>query len=212
MRLYLIWDADGTLFDTYPVLADSVRKALEAWGKIESRDYIHRLAQVTMNHCYTTLAEKHQVDAEVLRERSRAYYREVPPEAQRPFEGVVSLCERVRAEGGQNFIVTHRDRASLEVLLAVHNMAGLFASCITRDDDYPRKPDPAAFLAVIEQYDLPQAAVWAVGDRDLDILAGQAADLKTCLFGNAPLPEGVHPDCHVQTYRDFEQTLFPGML
>ncbi|MBN1284265.1 MAG: HAD-IA family hydrolase [Anaerolineae bacterium] len=214
MRVYLIWDADGTLFDTYPVLAGCLQQALEAMGKTESRDVIQQLAQVTMDHCYAVLAEKHDVDAEELRERARANYRQVPPAGQMPFPGVVDLCKRVCADGGQNFIVTHRDRDSLAALLETHGMAGLFAACITRDDEYPRKPDPAAFLALIERYSLPRESVWAVGDRDLDVLAGQAAGVKTCLFGGADAAAdvGVEPDCRAASYQAFEAVLFPGVL
>lgn len=209
MAYYLIWDADGTLFDTYPVLAQSIHGALCAMGKDETLEEVERLARITMSHCYDTLIARHGVDGEALRSAARANYRALPASAQPFFDGVVRLCERVIADGGQNFIVTHRDRASLTMLLEAYDAAGLFTACVTRDDEYARKPDPEAFRAVMEQHDLPRGAVWAVGDRPMDVLAGRSAGVKTCLFGDATLPDGVLPDCHVTDYRAFEALLFP---
>jgi phosphoglycolate phosphatase-like HAD superfamily hydrolase len=63
---------------------------------------------------------------------------------------------------------------------------------VTHDDGYPRKPDPAAFVAALERHALPREGTMTVGDRDIDILAGQAAGVVTCLFG-APRDD-VAPD------------------
>jgi len=62
-------------------------------------------------------------------------------------------------------------------------MAHLFSASITGDDGYSRKPDPAAFVAALELCDLPRGETITVGDRDIDILGGQAAGLFACLFG-----------------------------
>jgi len=102
------------------------------------------------------------------------------------------LCRLVCAGGGKNAIVTHRGRRSTLELLAVHGMAGYFAGCISGDDGYPRKPDPAAFIAALTAYELKPEEPLTVGDRNIDILAGQAAGLFSCLYGAEP--GDVRPD------------------
>jgi histidinol phosphatase-like enzyme len=42
-------------------------------------------------------------------------------------------------------------------------------------DAYPRKPDPAAFNAIIERHGLVRDETMAIGDRDIDVLAGRSA-------------------------------------
>ncbi len=91
MSYYLIWDADGTLFDTYPALAKSIHSALREMGKNEAFEEVERLARVTMSHCYGTLSERHGVDGDALREVAQANYRALPVSAQPFFDGVVQL-------------------------------------------------------------------------------------------------------------------------
>jgi phosphoglycolate phosphatase-like HAD superfamily hydrolase len=58
-----------------------------------------------------------------------------------------------------------------------------FTGCLAHDDGYPKKPHPAAFEAMIKTRNLRREETMAVGDRDIDVLAGQAAGIFTCLFG-----------------------------
>jgi phosphoglycolate phosphatase-like HAD superfamily hydrolase len=69
---------------------------------------------------------------------------------------------------------------------------------LTNDDGYPRKPDPAAFEAALREYGLERAETIAIGDRDIDVLAGQAAGLFTCLFGAEA--DGCTPELTVSNY------------
>ena len=100
-----------------------------------------------------------------------------------PYVGVIVITHQVYSIGGQNLIVTHRGGESLQRLLEFHHMMDYFTDRLTRDDGFPRKPDPASFEEMIRRHHLERASVLAVGDRDIDVLAGQAAGVRTCLFG-----------------------------
>lgn len=66
-------------------------------------------------------------------------------------------------------------------------MRGLFAGWITGDMGYARKPDPESFLAAIEKFGLKSEESLALGDRDLDLQAAQAAGVRyTCAYGAGP--------------------------
>jgi HAD superfamily hydrolase (TIGR01509 family) len=183
MIQHLIWDVDGTLFDTYPAIARSFQAALNDLGVTVIFDEIMRLAQISLDHCLNTLSTAYALDADELEEHFDRHYRTVTPQDQPPFAGVPEICEHIRARGGINLIVTHRGRAGLDRLLATHHLAEYFADITSNDDAYPRKPDPAAFLALIERHRLPREATLGVGDRDIDVLAAQAAGLRAALFG-----------------------------
>jgi phosphoglycolate phosphatase-like HAD superfamily hydrolase len=77
-------------------------------------------------------------------------------------------------------------------------MAHLFTDIISHDDGYPHKPDPSAFLTLIERHQLPREETLAVGDREIDVLAAHAAGLKAAHFGTEAIttttPEVVLPD------------------
>lgn len=186
MIRYLIWDMDGTLFDTYPAIAGALDAALNELGSSAPLDWIESLTKQSVSHCMSTLADKFDVDAEELQERFGQYYRSIPPQEQPPFPGVIDVCEYVRSIDGTNVIVTHRGRESTNRFLTIHNMARYFADMLTGDDNYPRKPDPASFEAMIEKHNFRREETLAIGDRDIDILAGQAAGVRTCFFGAEP--------------------------
>jgi HAD superfamily hydrolase (TIGR01509 family) len=180
---HLIWDLDGTLFDTYPALARAVGAALCELEATAPLERIESLARKSMSHCASTLADEFQIDVEDLMQKFTEYYRSAPIGKQSPFPGAIEICEYVCSLGGTNVIVTHRRRESTMRLLSTHRMASYFADILTGDDGYPRKPDPAMFEAVIGRQALERKETLAIGDRDIDILAGQAAGIRTCLYG-----------------------------
>jgi HAD superfamily hydrolase (TIGR01509 family) len=197
MIQHLIWDVDGTLFDTYPAIARSFQAAAHELGAPATYDEVMRLAQVSVDHCVTTLSTTYAIAADQLEALFEQHYRTITPEDQPPFAGVEAVCAHIRARGGLNLIVTHRRRAGLDRLLATHRLTHYFADITSNDDAYPRKPDPAAFNALIERHQLSREATLGVGDRDIDILAAQAAGLRATLFGTnngASTPDFVFTD------------------
>jgi HAD superfamily hydrolase (TIGR01509 family) len=179
----IIWDVDGTLFDTYPAIAKAFKTALNDLGKDAPVDWIEALAKQSLGHCVSTLAETCQLNEADIGQAFDEHYDCIQPEEQPPFPGVITVCEYICALGGKNVIVTHRGQAGTDELLAANNMSQYFAGCLTRNDDYPKKPHPAAFVAILKLHNLQPEETMTIGDRDIDILAGQAAGIFTCLLG-----------------------------
>ena len=192
MFLNLIWDFDGTLFDTYPAIASSLRAAVGDLAVPPSLDEVRDMALVSIEGCLKTMSTTYDLPLEELEARFERHYRDVTADDQPPFDGVREVCELVCAKGGLNLIVTHRRRSGMDHLLAAHGLAGLFADTVSYDDGYPRKPDPAAFLMLIERHHLRLDQTLAVGDRELDVLAAHAAGLPAALF--APTPTSLTAD------------------
>jgi HAD superfamily hydrolase (TIGR01549 family) len=116
-------------------------------------------------------------------------YQQVLPTDQPPFPGVRDLCQRLTTAGIHNFIVTHRRHASLQLLLTTHDLRASFTHIIAADDAFPRKPAPDAMLYLLTTYGIAAPDALVIGDRELDIRAGQAAGIPTCLFrGTIPEP------------------------
>ncbi|RLC89442.1 MAG: phosphatase [Chloroflexi bacterium] len=183
MIRFLIWDAGGTLFDTYPAVTRAFEQGLADLGAAMPAGDIMALARQSTQHAINTLARETGVAPRRLAETFRCRYDAIPPEVQPPFPGVRALCAFICERGGQNFIVTHRGRASLMGLLRAHQMESYFSDILTKEDPFPRKPDPAAIEALIRRHDLDRDATLLIGDRDLDILAAHAAGIRTCFFG-----------------------------
>lgn len=178
----IIWDLDGTLFDTYPAILRAFRLAFEDLGVVIPEEQVRDQAQKSLTHYAEKLVEQHGLDDESLWERYEVYCDDFPLEEQKPFPGARQVCEYINSIGGINVIVTHRPWNSAKRLLETYRMNEYFTFMLTVEQGYPLKPDPAMFEKVIESFDLVREETLAVGDRDLDILAGQAAGLTTCLY------------------------------
>jgi len=180
----IIWDVDGTLFDTYPAFIKSFKKAVNDLGGDAPLDWITQAAKSSMDSCVSALAERCQLKPEDIEERFAIHYARITPEDQPPFDGVIEICKQICGNGGKNLIVTHRHTEGLIKLMIAHEMIDYFSGWITADDTYPKKPDPAAFEATIHLHQLVREETLGVGDREIDIVAGQSAGLATCLFGD----------------------------
>ncbi len=55
-------------------------------------------------------------------------------------------------------------------------MEHLFYDIISREDNFPRKPDPRSFYALIESNSLLPSETLVIGDRELDIKGGKKLD------------------------------------
>ncbi len=184
MIKYLIWDAGGTLFDTYPAVVEACRVALSGFGKAAPSEWVMALCKQTTSHGIRTLADMFSLDEMTFQQHFKQSYADIDVQYQPPFPGVEDVCRYICEIGGRNFIVTHRARASLQTLLEAHRMAHYFTDSIAKEDPYPRKPDPAAIEALIARYTLDRSKCLLVGDRNLDIVAGQRAGIRTCFFGS----------------------------
>lgn len=198
----LIWDAGGTLFDSYPAVVTACRAALADFDTTVPVIWLMDLFRTSTSHAMATLAETYGLDAARLEDRYRAAYRMIDPELQPPFPHVRETCAYLCERGGNNFIVTHRGRTSLDPLLVAHDMGQFFTDIITKEDPYPRKPDPTSLLAIVERHRLDAARCLAIGDREIDIIAANRAGMRSCFFGRETHETPADLEIH-----DFEQLL-----
>jgi phosphoglycolate phosphatase-like HAD superfamily hydrolase len=191
--LNLIWDFDGTLFNTYPAIANSLRAAVRDLAVPPSFEEVRDMALISIEGCLKTMSTTYDLPLDELEAGFERHYRDVTADDQPPFDAVPEVCELISASGGLNLIVTHRRRSGMDRLLAAHGLADLIADTVScYDDGYPHKPDPAAFLMLIERHHLRLDQTLAIGDRELDVLAAHAAGLPAALF--APTPTNVRAD------------------
>ncbi|MGC9358742.1 MAG: HAD hydrolase-like protein [Anaerolineae bacterium] len=187
MIRYVIWDAGGTLFNTYPAKTLAFQRALADMNAMADASYILSLTRQSTAHAIHALAKEFDLDLPVFEARYRQHYRAIPASEQPPFPGVKEICAYI-CSVGENFIVTHRGAESLHQLLRAHDMGYYFVDSLTKESPFPRKPAPGALEAVVKAHGLDPRITLAVGDRPIDIFAARAAGLRTCLYGDADVP------------------------
>jgi HAD superfamily hydrolase (TIGR01549 family) len=194
----IIWDFDGTLFDTYPPIARAVQRGLHQLGFEYSVEELLTLCKISMTHCMQTLADQTSLPFAEIEEAFDQQYVSIPLEEQQPYPGVKDVLQKVTELGGKNIIITHRGSGTLQKLLASYQLESYFSGCITADDGFPRKPNPAAFFAALQSYHLNPAETLGIGDRGLDIEAARGAGLKTAFYGLPP--QGLQVDLVIDEY------------
>lgn len=189
----LIYDFDGTLSDTYPVLTKVLLDILREHGIEE--DYARAYANFKISVGYTL--EKYDVglDIKAFTKLLLTRYHEVATTELQPFpEAKQLLADAVKA-GKRNFIYTHSGKTVYE-FLDKWGLSPYITFVLDSTYDFPNKPDPSALLYLIERFDIDPATAVMIGDREIDVRAGENAGMAGCLFDS----EGFYPDCEAEYF------------
>lgn len=175
---FVIWDFDGTLFDTYPIITRVFLQALEKRGIHESYAAINGAVRVSFGELYDYLS-KYDLDADFTPE-VEAERRAAEKKLALPFKGAYGLCADIVSAGGMNVLFTHRDESAKQ-LLHDFGMDTLFFDAVLAGDGFPAKPAPDAVNALISRCNADRARSIMVGDREIDIGSGINAGIDSCL-------------------------------
>ncbi|MBM7642184.1 HAD-IA family hydrolase [Streptococcus loxodontisalivarius] len=169
-----IWDLGGTLLDNYQLSTQAFLEALAHFGIEASADQVYDKLKVSTKEAIAFFIPNEPAFQD--------YYKSLEAEkleAPLLFEGAREALEKVLACGGRNFLISHRNH-QVKQLLVKTAILEYFTEIVTSDNGFARKPNPESFLYLKDKYDLEDALV--IGDREIDIEAGQAAGFATCLF------------------------------
>jgi HAD superfamily hydrolase (TIGR01549 family) len=179
----ILWDFDGTLFDTYPIYAKLFKRALHT--DVSEEDIFSKI-KISFLEAFSYFdMTKEQIG------EFKQLIRQYPASGFKPFDSV----EKVLASADKNVIMTHNNREDLVRILRHYDMEHYFTEMVTGDDGFPRKPDPASYIYLDDRHGIDLA----VGDRTLDIIPAKKLGKKTCLFQN----KEAGADFYVDRYDEF---------
>ena len=177
----IIWDFDGTLFDTYPAMCRDLQAVMEGLGVHASLEDLLPRFTTSRETVLAWCGEQAGMTTQEVDKIYRAWVTEHGQPEAYPFPHVRSILERFQAAGGRNFVFTHRS-GSVHDYLAGADLTKYFTDVVSAGTTYARKPAPAGNLHIIETHGLDKARTLAVGDRELDVLAAKNAGIHACLF------------------------------
>ncbi len=180
MYKHIIWDFDGTLFDTYQVMGRALQQSFQKIGIDEPLEQIIGLMKISISKALKYYQDKYNIDEDFNREYE-TLRRGMELEECKPFPGVLEMLKHIKDTGRYNYIYTHRGISTIN-LLKKHGIEDSFTDCITSQHSFERKPSPAAILYFIEKYNMKLQEAIMIGDRDLDILSAKNAGIQACFF------------------------------
>ncbi|NLG84752.1 MAG: HAD family hydrolase [Firmicutes bacterium] len=178
----VLFDLDGTLLDTLEDLADSMNAVLCRMGfpahPVESyRYFVGDGMEILVRRA---LPEGKRGDEETVRacvEAMRAEYGRRWAEKTRPYEGIPTLLEVLRASGILLAILSNKPEEFTRLAVAHFFPNRPFAAVRGLLPGGPRKPDPAGALAIAAELDLPSSSFVYLGDTGTDMETAMAAGM-----------------------------------
>ena len=170
-----IWDLGGTLLDNYQTSATAFQEVLlEDFGVNVAYDAVYDALRVSTEFAVSQFAAG-LLDFTALYKKREAQTLTTPvlfPDAERVLATIVQ-------SGHRNFMISHRNDQVLEILETA-GIAAYFTEVVTSSNGFARKPSPDSIHYLLDKY--AQAQPVMIGDRDIDILAGQNAGIETIYF------------------------------
>lgn len=181
-------DLDGTLADTAPDLAFALNTLLREEGRPELP--FEHLRPAASHGSPGLLKLGFGIDPETpgyvdLRERLLAIYQANLLRTTRPFPDIRLLLQRLQERGITWGIVTNKQAFLTEPLVARLALEPPPTCVVSGDTTANRKPHPEPMLRACGMTGAAPATCVYVGDAERDILAGQAAGMRTivALYG-----------------------------
>ena len=200
MIKHIIWDFDGTLFDSYPGMVNAFLRALKKYEVEAEYDEVLRL----FLNSEKTAVQYYQNQFLLGEELTEVYQDEkshIDLSNMLPFPYAKEVCQRIKEAGRYNYILTHRGSTTYDILRK-NGMVELFTEIVTKDNQFARKPDPEAIYYLLDKYQIHPKEAMIVGDREIEILLGQKAKVKTCFYESGNREPELQADYRVKSLEE----------
>lgn len=190
----LVYDLDGTLFETLPDLCTAVNQSLGSHGhplrtQTEVREAIGDGARILI----ARLAPKGTPEMEVDRIWStfRSVYTEVCTDSSYLLPGTEDFLAARMQERPQRFqaILTNKPQAPSDRLAAHFEMERWIGKVVGGDTELGKKPDPTGLIHLMNWAGATPDQTLMIGDGPADLAVAQQAGVKCVLveggYGNA---------------------------
>lgn len=196
-----IWDFDGTLFDTYPMIVEGYVQALRDYNITSTKKEIY---QMLKEHSSAKIAEKYQLDFADLSKKAKGH-EEKTNYIPKSFIGTKEILQKITAKQKTNIILTHRSQNSTQELLDREQLTSFITEIVGPENHFPRKPNPASLNYLVNKYSLEPQKTIMIGDRALDVNAGKNAGVHTLFFDNENLLKNIPADYRVTAMDEIEK-------
>lgn len=197
-----VWDFDGTLFDTYPVIVETFCQTLRHFGRECAPDRTRVLLLDCVAAVQKQYAAEYRIALPELKEVYQIYWQKAMEEmVSVPFAGVKEVLEQVVATGRKNYIFTNRLAGETMKYLQKHGYDKYFTDIVGKESPrFAMKPAPDALLYLMEKNGLDPDKTVVIGDRFCDLESGRRAGTRTVYFPCREVPEDLECDWRIESY------------
>jgi phosphoglycolate phosphatase len=184
----VIFDYDGTLFDTRPAIVHCIQRAFAACGRpIPTLEAIAGTVStgLPLQETFFVLDKNLRTDRAALNEIVKTYRRIYLDEGApltKPFVGVRDALSDIHARGTKCVVVSNKGISAIRRSLDQGHLSSFVDLVFGDEAGLPKKPDPA----ILTDHVLPRYApsqteqTLIVGDTEIDILLAKRAGIPCC--------------------------------
>ena len=193
---HFIWDFDGTLFDTYPVIIEDLNLALREFGFGCDFPETMKLMLTNLGHAQSFYAAQFSIPRDAVAAAYERYHETSNRELQaKPMAGVREVLAAICASGRKNYIFSHRKPTETVAYLEKYGLSQYFTHIIgPGSEGFAVKPAPDAVLYLMKVYNMDPETTVMVGDRECDLGSGRNAGIRTAHLVCPVAPETL--DCN----------------
>lgn len=174
----LVFDWDGTLFDSAAVIADCIQQAardmaLPIPDSGTARHVIGLGLNDSLRHAMPALPPDRYEEFLAI---YRAYFLE-REDSLSLFPGIEQLLGDLKRRGHRLAVATGKPRRGLERALQASGIGALFAASRCGDETRP-KPDPAMLLELLQEFEIDPASGLMIGDTTHDLQMARNAGIE----------------------------------
>jgi len=184
----IVFDWDGTLFDSAAVIADCIQQAARDMAlPVPDRGTASHVIGLGLNdslrHALPTLPEARYAEFLAL---YRRYFIE-REDTLSLFPGVPGMLEGLRARGHRLAVATGKPRRGLDRALSASGIGALFSATRCGDETHS-KPHPAMLLELMDELALKRNELLMIGDtsHDLGMAKNAGVDAVAVAYGAHP--------------------------
>ena len=184
----LVFDWDGTLFDSAAVITDCIQQAARdmALPVPDRRTASHVIGlglHDSLRHALPALRQEQYADFLAL---YRGYFLE-REDTLSLFPGVIELLAELKERGHRLAVATGKPRRGLDRALQASGIGPLFAATRCGDETRP-KPHPAMLLELMQELRFEAAELLMIGDtsHDLGMAKSAGVDAVAVAYGAHP--------------------------
>lgn len=178
----VLFDLDGTLLNTLDDLADSMNAVLASRGYPTHptegyRWFVGDGVELLVRRTLPQSLQKDEGVVESCRAQMREEYGRRWKNLSRPYPGIPALLDGLTGRAVRMAILSNKPDAFVGEIARHFLGAWSFAAAWGARPDVPRKPDPAAALAIARQVGAEPGSFLYVGDTNTDMETAVAAGM-----------------------------------
>ena len=184
MKKLVIFDLDGTLFNTTVAMSACGNYALERLGLplLAPEEYARFSGGSVRAFVCAALAAAGDGAAENYDEFWKLYLEKngtLTEEANVPYEGVEAVLATLKEKGVRLAVLSNKDEGSCIPIVENAFGKGVFDRIFGGKEGVPSKPDPTAAFALMREFGVSAEDCLYVGDTEIDMQTGQNAGVET---------------------------------